>query len=342
MSSSLGKMRIGFLNNQIDERGTTWATFLYAKYASQFLGYSTAMYYPSTSYEWMLRPKWKRRISSLMPMLSSRAKLKSKKGYNQRMADIITQGGVEIIETNLDADFSHLDALYHMKSGENDGFLPRGTQYWVHAVSNASQPHGNRYAAISEWLGKHYGAPFVPYIIEVADETQTMRQELGIPADAVVLGRFGGTNTFDLPWVWEVIDDCVKRIKNVYFLFANTDMKRQHKQIISLPPIYFPHEKRKFINSCDVMLHAREFGETFGIACGEFALCGKPVLTYGKSFELSHIQMLRHPLLYNDPKELTDLIARVASGELPKEDGGAYQNCTPEKVMQIFDRQFVR
>jgi len=51
---------------------------------------------------------------------------------------------------------------------------------------------------------------------------------------------------------------------------------------------------------------------------------------------------LRHPLLYNDPKELTDLIARVASGELPKEDGGAYQNCTPEKVMQIFDRQFVR
>jgi len=158
----------------------------------------------------------------------------------------------------------------------------------------------------------------------------------------VVLGRFGGTNTFDLPWVWEVIDDCVKRTKNVYFLFANTDMKRQHKQIISLPPIYFPHEKRKFINSCDVMLHAREFGETFGIACGEFALCGKPVLTYGKSFELSHIQMLRHPLLYNDPKELTDLIARVASGELPKEDGGAYQNCTPEKVMQIFDRQFVR
>jgi hypothetical protein len=75
---------------------------------------------------------------------------------------------------------------------------------------------------------------------------------------------------------------------------------------------------------------------------GEFALCGKPTLTYGQSPELAHVEMLSHPLVYNSPDELKDWIEKLASGELPAEDGGAYRNCTPENVMEIFDRQFIR
>ena len=255
--------------------------------------------------------------------------------------------GIQIIETTWGADFSHLDALYHIKFGENDGFSPRGTRYWIHAYGNASQPHGDRYFAISQWLGRQHGVSFVPHIVEAANDQHNFRQELNIPADAVVFGRFGGRDTFDIPWVWEVIGKSVARFENVFFLFANTEMKMQHNRIIALPTMYDAHvslevQKRRFINTCDAMLHARIRGEAFGIAVGEFALCGKPVLTYAKSTELAHVEMLGCPLLYSDPMELKHWIEVGVSGELPREDGGAYKDCTPEKVMEIFDRMFIR
>jgi hypothetical protein len=335
-------MKIGFFNNQIDERAT-WQAYLYAKYMKVFLGHTPVILYPATPYANSFpRPKLSRRLRHRLPW----AKVK-KPGFDQKMADRIKRDGVQVDEIQLDADLGHLDALHHIKSGENDGFFPRGTRYWVHAVSNASQPHGDRYMAVSQWLGRRDGASFVPHIVEVADDPQDMRRELSIPMDAVVFGRFGGRETFDIPWVWEVIQDAVARFKNVYFLFANTETKLHHDHVISLPTIYdnqvsLEVQKRRFINTCDAMLHARTCGETFGIACGEFALCGKPVLTYAQSPALSHIELLGHPLRYNDPKELTSWIERGASGDLPREDGGAYRNCTPEKVMSIFDQRFIR
>jgi hypothetical protein len=76
-------------------------------------------------------------------------------------------------------------------------------------------------------------------------------------------------------------------------------------------------------------------------AVGEFALCGKPELTYRRSPELAHLEMLSRSLLYNNPAQLKDWIQRIASGERFVEDGGAYRNCTPEKVMEVFNRHFI-
>jgi hypothetical protein len=341
-------MKIGFLNNQIDVRAT-WQTYLYAKYARIFLGHSTAIYYPATAYHTFVRarqnPWFDLRIRTTR--FTARTKAKLKTCYDPKIAERITRDGISVIEIGLDTDFGHLDAVHHVKSGENDGFLPRGTNYWVHAVFDASQKHGERYVAVSQWLGRKHNVPFVPHIVEVADDQQDLRKQLGIPPDAVVFGRFGGLDTFDVPWAWEAIENALTRFKNVYFLFANTDTKQQHDRIISLPTIYdgqvsLEVQKRRFINTCNAMLHARIRGETFGIAVGEFALCGKPVLTYGKSPELAHIEMLRCPLLYNDAAELEHWIERAAAGDLPKEDGGAYLDCTPKKVMAVFDRQFIR
>jgi hypothetical protein len=90
------------------------------------------------------------------------------------------------------------------------------------------------------------------------------------------------------------------------------------------------------------MLHAREQGEMFGIAVGEFAVCGRPVLTYAQSPERAHIDMLRHPALYDDLAQLKRRIEMLVLKELPPEDGGAYRDCTPEKVMQVFDRVFIQ
>ena len=65
-------------------------------------------------------------------------------------------------------------------------------------------------------------------------------------------------------------------------------------------------------------------------------------MTYAKSLERSHIEMLRNPVLYNDASELKRAVQMVISGNAPQEDGGAYRDCTPEKVMKIFDEVFIR
>ena len=349
-------MRIGFLTNDIDERAT-WQAYLYAKHARCLLEHSTAILYPSMPYHAYLRLKHHRPekegwLGRWMPWFRKR-RPEPRVHFDQKVADRIRRDGIEVIETGLDADLRLFDALHHFKSGENDGFIPMGTRYWVHAIFSASQRHGDRYATVSQWLARRDACHFVPHIVQVADDAQNLRKDLGIPSDAIVLGRFGGPNTFGVRdssgkrWVWDVIQDTVTRLKNIYFLFANTETKVRHNRIISLPTIYDTDvsvevQKRRFINTCDVMLHARTRGETFGIAVGEFALCGKPVLTYAKSAELAHVEMLNRPLLYHDPVELKGWIQRIASGERFLEDGGAYRNCTPENVMEIFDRHFIQ
>jgi len=335
-------MRLGFLNQQIDERGT-WQTYLYAKHVQRILGHSVVILFPSDPYLYG-HSIWTRVTRTWACRLSARRKA-AVRCYDAKIADRITRDGVPIVETRLDANFGDFDAIYHQKYGMNDGFRPRSTRYCVHAVFDASQPHGDRFAAVSSWLGRKHNVPFVPHIVEVADDSQNLRRELNIPSDAVVLGRFGGRNTFDIPWTWEAIANLLKARQSVYFLFANTDVKIQHERVISLPTIYdgeisLEVQKRRFINTCDVMLHVRERGETFGIAVGEFAVCGKPVLTYGKSRERSHIEMLRQPALYNDAAELKRCLEMAAARELPPEDGGAYRDCTPEKVVKAFEQVF--
>ena len=50
----------------------------------------------------------------------------------------------------------------------------------------------------------------------------------------------------------------------------------------------------RFFATCDAMLHAREEGETFGMAVAEFSLRNKPVITYNGSgqYDNAHVRML--------------------------------------------------
>lgn len=344
--ASAQPMRIGFLNNQICERGSTWQAYLYAKYARDLLGHSTAVLYPTRGYMYN-NSAWTRLTRLWLSPFSAKYRKKISVPYDAKMAEKITREGMELIRVPLWGDFRRFDAIHHFKWGTRDAFRPRGAAYWVHAVFDASQPHGDRYAAVSRWLSRRDGVPFVPNLIEVANDSENLRAELGIPADAVVFGRYGGRDTFDLPWVWEAIAQVLAQRNNIFFLFANTEVKLRHERILNLPTMYdgevpLEIQKRRFVNTCNAMLHARERGETFGIAVGEFAVCGKPVLTYARSPERAHLDMLRHPILYHDAAELKRAIEKVASGDAPSEDGGAYRDCTPQNVMKMFDEVFIR
>ena len=89
----------------------------------------------------------------------------------------------------------------------------------------------------------------------------------------------------------------------------NTNVFYEHKNIIYLPGNSDMIYKRKFINTTDASLHARYGGETFGLTCGEFAICEKPVITYGQSPENEHLLILKEKaVIYDSFEDLFNIL----------------------------------
>jgi hypothetical protein len=232
-----------------------------------------------------------------------------------------------------------LDALYHIKSGYDDGYRPYyDIPYLVHSVFD-NDPHGTVYATVSPWMGERFSLPYVPHIVELADTSKNLKEELGIPEEAVVFGRHGGTDSFDIDFVKESIKYYVETDDNAYFLFMNTDRFLEHPHIIHIPASVDPYTKREFINTCDAMVHARSRGETFGISVGEFSIAGKPIITYSESQEKAHLQELGNfALTYSTAREFEEQLDKVVRGPMVS---WGYGNYTPYNVMMKFDEVFL-
>ena len=88
------------------------------------------------------------------------------------------------------------------------------------------------------------------------------------------------------------------------------------------------------------MLHARWHGETFGLAVGEFAVLGKPVITYGGSRERAHLDALgAKARIYHNRKELLRLLQHF---QPCRETETLYtQYAQPEVVMKKFENVFL-
>lgn len=123
--------------------------------------------------------------------------------------------------------------------------------------------------------------PVVPHIVHLPDVEEDMREHLGIPKKSLVFGRTGGLDTWSVPYANQVVYDVLNRRKDVFFLFQNTAIPFKHERLIAIPTSSDITYKTKFINTCDAMIHARVEGESFGLACAEFSLRNKPVITWG-------------------------------------------------------------
>lgn len=235
-----------------------------------------------------------------------------------------------------------VDVVYVQKSGEVDPYVSNVKKCCVHAVFETRSPHGNVYAAISSSLNTLYrtNIPVVPYMVYVEHTTDTFRTELGIPEDAIVIGRHGSYGSFDIEFVQKAVPMLLDKHPNMYFVTMNTQPFAQHPRIVYLPRTTDLYVKRKFINTCDVMLHARTRGETFGLACGESALCDKPIVTYGLSRETAHFDILKEKCCkYSNQSDLFNIFDKELWRMDMKENG--YKEYTPEKVMTIFQSVFL-
>lgn len=304
------ELRVGFLNNQIDNRGTGNALFDYAHYNEVILGNESVILSLDT------QPR------------------------DQQMEDRLLKR-FKYIFTRSSPQTPEIDFLYHIKSGAKDGFVPLGVKYGVHAVFDY-EPHGDRYAVVSPWMARVHGSPFVPHIVSLPETTNDLRRDLGLDETVTVFGRHGGSDSFDIPFAWSAIQRAVRAKPDIYFLFMNTDNPGiVHPRVIFLNPTADPYKKRAFINTCNAMIHARQRGETFGISVGEFASLGKPVITYADSPERNHLEEIMCYTYSNEDELYWHLVENEWLKEDKSEYWTGYDLYTPELVMEKFKEVFI-
>lgn len=245
-------------------------------------------------------------------------------------------------------DENKCDAFFMIKGGQPDGVISTCTKNLVNAVSGWWKPewvHGDVYAMGSKWLSKitNYTIPYVPHIVNLPKSDLDMRNELNIPKDALVFGRNGGWDTFDIPFVKQSIVECLERRKDIWFLFQYTEPFYQHERIIYLEPTADLNEKVRFINTSDAMIHARYVGESFGLSCAEFSFCNKPVITYANSLECNHIDVLGEKgIYYSNKNEIDFIFMNLDKNEINSLNWNCYQDYSPEKVIKKFETIYLK
>ena len=238
------------------------------------------------------------------------------------------------------------EVVYLTKPGPWDGFLVPRLKNCIHAQFLSDEFHGDAYAYLSSWMSRAMTGredSFVPFFVRQFVSEEDLRGKLGIPKGAKVFGRHGGWDTFNIPFARRAVVEHARNYTEDHFVFLNTEPIRGTER---LPNIHYlsatvdPVEKSKFLATCDAMLHARWHGETFGLAVGEFAVLGKPVITFSESREKAHLEMLgSQALLYRHASELTKMLRNFRPH---RTQGTEYEIFgDPKAVMELFQEKFL-
>lgn len=242
-----------------------------------------------------------------------------------------------------------IDAVYIIKYGNKDKYILKTIPTFIHCVFTTEEPHGSIYAGVSDSvseknrLSKKF--PIVNHIVKLPNVNDDYRKLLDIPEDAIVFGRHGGEDTFDILFVKNVILNILSFKKNIYFLFAvrPTILKDvEHSNIIYIESFADDRIKRKFINTCDAMLDACSLGQSFGLSILEFSYCNKPVITWnGGRLHDQHLRNLGNKAVkYNNENELYNILNNFNKTEYKKQDW-KIDVFSPEYVMNQFNSVFL-
>lgn len=239
------------------------------------------------------------------------------------------------------------DVLYTIKYGKKDSMVSQKVKTCVHCVFDMSEPHGAVYAGVSKALAQKFGKDlFVPHMIALKPDPTagSWRKQLKIPENAIVFGRYGGLDTFDVPFLWPVIQRVVTENSHMHFVFINTPEIVKHPNIHFLPKIVTDRDKCKFINTCDAYIEGSSIGHTFGLALASFSVHNKPALIYndGHLWNTAHIDIMKDKGLYfATEKEFYELLASFSVEKYKNRDNNGYRDYTPENVMAIFKKVFL-
>jgi hypothetical protein len=323
LSNEGGELKIGFHSQGLSLRGTEIALYDYALHNQTILNNDSVIFHKlQNSQDSQVLKKFQKHFKVL--------------GY----------------ETNSDlckhAESEKIDLAYFIKSGDRDGSVLGEIPIAVHAVfpTKPSEFHGDKFAFVSEWLAKEYSnnkIPFVPHMITRSNIAGDLRDALGIPVHSTVLGCYGGSDSFNLAFVHKAILDALTIRKDIFFIFMNITPFANHERLLFLPGSADLVQKEKFINTCDGMIHARGIGESFGLACGEFSIRNKPVITYSMSPQRSHIEILSDKcILYNGAADIRHILLNFDQSVQHERIWDAYSDrFGPTSVMSQFKNVFM-
>jgi len=313
---------VAFHSNTMSLRGSENALWDYANFNETVLGNQSVICHPSEleSAENPTFAKWKARF----PLLPYRTR--------NELSRRLKEKDVEV--------------LYQIKPGPFDGFVIPGVKNCIHSMFLSDEFHGDCFAYVSRWASRVMTgreSSFIPHFVPKLVSDRNLRGKLGIPIGAKVFGRHGGADTFNIQFVREVVLQHAKKNSGDHFVFLNTEPIRgteRFSNVHYLPGTVDAVEKSKFLATCDAMLHARWHGETFGLAVGEFAVLGKPVITFSGSRERAHLEMLgKQALLYRNAGELAGILKEFRPH---KTHGAEYDKyADPQIVMEIFLARFL-
>jgi glycosyltransferase involved in cell wall biosynthesis len=185
---------------------------------------------------------------------------------------------------------------------------------------------------------------YVPHVVNLPEETINFREKYGISNSAFLIGRIGGYTEFNIDFVKETVKLILEDDKMNVFVFVNTEPFIQHDRVHFFNEYLDEPEKVSFIKACNMMLHARAMGETFGFAIAESLSMNIPIASCTIGHDKNHHVMLKNTgLLYNNSNELFNIYLKVKQG------GFKFFNLkqlidefTPEKVAAKFFNTFLR
>jgi glycosyltransferase involved in cell wall biosynthesis len=319
-------MKILFHENELNYRGTSIALYDYADFNERYLGNESVIIYD-------------RNCKTNHPL-----------GIEKFKSRFEVFGYDDFSQVDPFIKKNKIDIFYAIKNGNNDGVISRECKTVVHAVFKNFEPHGEVYAYVSQWLSQEMTGgkyPFVPHMVNFEQEIHDdLRQELNIPKSAKVFGYCGGAQSFNIKFAQKTAEKIARKYHDIFFIFMGIDSFLIKKWWESLPKniLFLPANsdviyKQKFINTCNALLHARERGETFGITVAEFALKGKPVITFADSPEKNHIcELKENAYYYHNAKDLKNILLDCDLKLYAKEN---YEKFLPEVVMEKFREVFI-
>lgn len=309
-------MKIVFHENAICARGTSVALFDYAFYCKKLFRADCYIVYN------MVHP-----ANDATALKKFQEEFSFVKGYStfQELQNILEE--------------LKPDAFFMEKSGPYDGVISNFSKNWIHAIApcKKEQTYGDRFAMGSKWLSKisNNQIDYVPYMVNLPKHSDNFRSEYNIPKDAIVFGRNGGKDTFDIDFVKKAVVDILNKRDDIYFFFQGTDEFHKHDRVIHLPTSSDLYTKVKFINTTDALIHARELGESFGATCAEFSTLNKPVITWFGSRERNHIDTLQDKgFYYNSYEEVLNIFNAFTPN--PNKDWNCFKDSHPMLVMEKF------
>jgi hypothetical protein len=312
-------MKIAFYAYGFDVRGTCNAIYYYAHYNEIILGNESVIVTQSSS------PK----------------ELIAFDMFDKRFQ-------ILYYDENIDDVLDGCDILYCIKHGNLsvNSTMSHKIKTVIHCVFDMSEPHGDVFAGVSKTLANKFGKDtFVPHMIglEPSVSGDNLREILCIPKEAIVFGRYGGMDTFDLVFARNAISRAVRNNENLWFLFINTPVFDCHPRIIYTDPIIENEDKNRFICTCDAHLECGSLGHTFGIAMGEFSVNNKPIICYNQHmWNTAHLDILKEKGIYfSDEGTLYDILTMFDPEIYRNRDNNQYREYNPNDVMQIFKNIFI-